>query len=128
MRRLLFPLFVFMNLSPVYSDSDTIGILGINARTTTLDGTGVSIGMVELGRPGKPGKDSATYVHDQVNPTQVYAGTAIDGANSFYVTDSVIGPHATAVAGVTIATPGSDLGDELLEGCSQCFTSCGSGY
>jgi len=116
MRYLLFCILLFVAVKPAYSDSDTVDILGINARTTTLDGTGVTIGMVELNRPGKPGKDSAAFVHDQVNPTQVYAGIAIDTANSSYVTDSEGGPHATAVAGVMIATTGDDPGDELLEG------------
>jgi hypothetical protein len=86
-----------------FADLTTKGPDGINAQVTGLDGLGTVIGMVERGRPGKPGKDNDDYYHSQVNPTQVYAGTGIDGANSAFVMGED-GEHAVSVAGIMIGT------------------------
>lgn len=83
-------------------DTNSVGLLGANAIGLGLTGDGELIGQVEPGRPGKPGKDAATWYHTQVQPTQVYAGGIVDGANSLFVQGD-IGEHATQVAGVMIA-------------------------
>jgi subtilisin family serine protease len=87
----------------------TVGINGINSAGLELTGNGIPIGQVESGRPGKPMKDNAMWVHDQVQPFEVYAGTGVDTANSAHVTwteetpdSQKYGRHATQVAGVMI--------------------------
>jgi len=88
---------------PAFGDLTSRGFLGANAAATGLDGNGVVIGMVEPGRPGDPDKDLPENYHSQVNPTQVYSGTSIDGANSQF-TQGDDGLHAIEVAGVMIAS------------------------
>ncbi len=94
----------------VFADLTSIDILGANARGTGLNGSGVVIGMVEKGRPGDPDKDLPANYHSQVNPTQVYAGSSVDTANSQFVAGDN-GQHAIEVAGVIIAsnTPNGTL-------------------
>jgi hypothetical protein len=105
-------LLIFLLTNSVRADFDVIGPLGINSQGLGLTGEGVLIGQVELGRPGKPGKDMPIWVHSQVIPTEVYAGNSIDGANSSFVMGDE-GEHATEVAGVMIANA---IGDASLEG------------
>jgi hypothetical protein len=76
-----------------------VGFLGIDAYFPLLDGSGILVGMVEPGRPGRPTIDSDQYTHEQVIPTQVFAGTSPDSANSQFVMGD-IGQHALHVAGV----------------------------
>jgi hypothetical protein len=93
-----------MFASSLRASLSSIGELGIRSQGLGLDGGGILIGYVELGRPGKPDKDDPIYVHEQTVPTQVYAGTMVDSANSIFVQGDN-GRHATAVAGVMIARP-----------------------
>jgi hypothetical protein len=92
----------------VRGDSTTVGPLGINANIPLLDGTGIRIGMVEAGRPGRPGIDSDDYTHEQVIPFQVFAGTSPDGMDSQFVM-GIRGQHALHVASVMKARSGEDV-------------------
>ncbi|MBI1913170.1 MAG: carboxypeptidase regulatory-like domain-containing protein [Planctomycetes bacterium] len=85
-------------------DDTSASLKGISARGLTLfgggalDGSGVSIGEVDVDRPGKPGYDKdPDWIHRDVKPTKVY----------FQVRDArvneAIGAHAEGVAGVMIA-------------------------
>ncbi len=90
------------------ASSVTVGSDGINSKVLGLTGQSVAIGMVEGSRPGKNGYDTdPNNHHDQITPAQVYNGTIISVPN-----DSTVGPHATQVAGVMIATATPDASVE----------------
>jgi hypothetical protein len=93
-------------------DDHSVGPQGIDARGLTLfgggalDGSGVSIGEVDLERPGKPGFDKAELVNADVKPTQVYFQNGPAKANDA----QQIHVHAERVAGVMIADGGTNKG------------------
>lgn len=108
---------LIISLSTILSASElTVGPNGINSAGLGLTGAGIAIGQVETGRPGMPIRngvpfDSAQWIHSQVQPAEVYAGTFVDTADSQYVTwapgtpiEQRHGLHATEVAGVMIAS------------------------
>lgn len=118
MRRFIVGILALFAVSAATASEFTVGINGINSAVLGLTGNGIPIGQVESWRPGKPMKDNDEWVHDQVQPFEVYAGTAVDTANSAYVTWTEDTPehlrpglHATEVAGVMIGkkTPDSSL-------------------
>ncbi len=89
-----------LSTNPVLGSLLSTSPAGIDSVFTGLDGTGVVIGMSEIGRSGKSDKDTMPELHhDQVTPFQVYRGSQIDSANS-----AVIRFHSNRVAGVMIAT------------------------
>jgi hypothetical protein len=101
---------VLLGSETVFASSITIGTNGINSKAIGLTGQGVAIGMVEGSRPGKNGYDTdPNNHHDQITPAQVYNGTIISVPN-----DSTVGPHATQVAGVMIATASPDASVQRL--------------
>ncbi len=87
-------------------DDNSAGSNGIDSRNLTtpggvaLTGSGVRIGNVERGRPGKPGYDSPTDSHPAVVPGALYRGCGLPTPNEDTQTG---GGHATNVAGVMIA-------------------------
>jgi hypothetical protein len=85
MRRLTSIVVLIFLVNQVRADLTSTSSLGIRSSGLNLDGTGVLIGQVEGGRPGDPDKDLSDYFHEQTNPTQVYAGTSVDSANSVWV-------------------------------------------
>ncbi|MEX2168423.1 MAG: S8 family serine peptidase [Pirellulales bacterium] len=103
----------------VQASTDTIGPNGISSAGLTdfngdpLTGEGISIGQVELLRPGKPGFDNnsnanfgtvptAVYLlDDRIAPTPNSMGEIFDPGNPPAVPPFA---HATAVAGVMIST------------------------
>jgi subtilisin family serine protease len=109
MRPVIASMIVLLLADSVRSDATSVDFLGINAVATGLNGFGTVIGQIEFARPGKPGFDAPQYVHDQVNPTQVYASTNTDFANSPFVMHDIDRDpdHALSVAGVMIGSGGA---------------------
>lgn len=90
MRLLIIPFMIFASVSEVSGSLVTTGPDGINSRALGLTGAGVSVGQVEPGRPGMPMKnempfDDAAWIHNQVQPANVSAGTTDGSANSAHV-------------------------------------------
>jgi hypothetical protein len=116
MRLFIAPILPLALLTTSWASELSVGPNGINSAVLGLTGAGVPIGQVETGRPGMPMRlgmpfDDPMWVHNQVQPTEVYAGTVVDTANSGFVTwteetpvEDRHGLHATEVAGVLIAT------------------------
>jgi hypothetical protein len=93
-------------------DADTNGPIGINSTGLGLNGDGVSVGMVELFRPGVPGFDMPTNIHDSVTPTAVFrrdgnvaADMLIGTGHALRVAGTIISTHPTA----TGTAPNADL-------------------
>lgn len=117
MRAALGWMVILICVSSVHGSEFSTGPNGINSRALGLTGNGVAIGQVEPGRPGMPMKngmpfDDAAWIHNQVKPANVFAGTADDTANSAHVIYQTMplepeetreGLHATQVAGIMIA-------------------------
>ena len=93
MRTIIFCLLISSIAKAALADSASIGPDGIKSKATGLTGSGVAIGQIEPGRPGKPMYDDNARVHQQVVPTQVYSATGVDPANSALVMEQ-IGIHA----------------------------------
>jgi hypothetical protein len=91
-----------------YGSSDSVGPNGINSAGLGLTGAGISIGQVEIGRPGKRvadgGPDGAQNANANIVPADVFR---LDGAAN--VLD--VSAHAERVAGVMISSDATDGGD-----------------
>lgn len=101
------PFFVCLLLlrgGSAYALSMSVGVDGINANNLGLTGSGISIGQVELGRPGKPGFDNAANSNFAVKPAGVFVRDGAATANS----DT--NGHAQQVAGVMISSDNTNKG------------------
>ena len=92
------------------ASSVSIGPGGINAAILqgplTLDGTGIFIGQMETGRPGKNPPDTAAEVHPNVTPAAVYRFTSTPDPTD---AQGLIGEHAQQTAGVLISNHPTSL-------------------
>jgi len=90
-----------------FADGPSTAATGINSQGLGLTGSGIAIGQIEPGRPGRaanPPGDNATNTHPNVKPAGVFLR---DGAA---VTNGNIDNHAERVAGVMISTHGTHKG------------------
>lgn len=89
------------------ASTDSIGLDGIDSAALPLNGSGIGIGMLELGRAGKPGFDTeAAKLNNSIEPAQVFVGD-----NSIFApmpNDGFVDEHAELVAGVMISTDNTD--------------------
>jgi len=95
-----------MPVSFAMGSLETNGIDGINSASLNLDGTGISIGQIEPGRPGKPGFDDGSNSNFGTQPVEVYLldGRVNPTANAMDELYDLNGdPHSTWVAGVMIS-------------------------
>jgi hypothetical protein len=92
-------------LSSVWASTDSIGPNGINSAGLGLTGAGISIGQVEVGRPGKliadGGPDMPPNGNSNIVPEAVFRR---DGMANTADVDA----HAEQVAGVMISTDMTD--------------------
>lgn len=110
-----------LSLASVFSsslaraDSTSRGVNGINV-PAGLNGSGITIGQVEGGRPAQPGFDTLA-ANANVTPGQVWNGFALPVANNLWELGETVAPippfnqnHAQNVASVMISTAGTHQG------------------
>jgi hypothetical protein len=109
LRNTLFTLFIVLSYTAAVNASvDTNGPNGINSAGLSLTGSEISIGQLELQRPGKFGFDDGSHSNFGTVPEAVFIeyGQVAPTANE---NDEIIDPvlmtaHATRVASVMIST------------------------
>src|SRR6266849_1711935 len=85
------------------ADDVSTGPKGINSQGLALTGKGITLGQLEIKRPGLPTKDTAGKSNTTVTPSAVFiAGTAV----AFPAQQDIgVDSHAEGVAGIMIAKP-----------------------
>ncbi len=98
--------FVLLQFGNAWGSSDTLGPNGINSTSLGLTGAGISIGQVEVTRPGKRiadgGPDSPANANAAIVPAAVFLRNGSAAANMH------IDSHAEQVAGLIISTDMTD--------------------
>jgi hypothetical protein len=93
-------------ITRTFGSTETIGPDGINSAILGLTGAGISIGQVEVNRPGKRiadgGPDMPAKANATIVPEQVFL------RNGMAVADMNISEHAEQVAGIMISTDVTD--------------------
>jgi hypothetical protein len=117
--RYLFVALVLAAAATTRADTASVGPKGANSKATGLDGTGIEIGELDIGRSGKNGYDTNDLsdpsnpilrIASNTIPVGVYFGpsgniNSMDGMNS-----SNIDKHATQVAEIMIGSAGPQVG------------------